>query len=115
MKRNDWKKRTDVVYSTNPGFEYKYQNSHQGKTLPANQQDLRIWLDSKNRSGKVVTLIKDFIGTEDDLVTLARTLKTKCGTGGAAKDGEIIIQGNHRDKILAILLEMGYKAKKAGG
>jgi translation initiation factor 1 len=103
-----------VVYSTNQDFDYQYENEEE-ETLAPNQQDLRIWLDKKHRGGKVASVVKGFIGSDDDLKDLAKTLKSKCGVGGSAKDGEIIIQGDHRDKILKILIESGFKAKKAGG
>jgi translation initiation factor 1 len=111
----DWKERLGVVYSTNPDFDYKKEQEEESETPEPKQQNLRIGLDKKQRKGKAVTLITGFVGTEDDLKELAKKLKTKCGVGGAAKDNEIIIQGNFRDKILALLLEDGYKAKKTGG
>lgn len=104
----------DVVYSTNQNFEYDYGNDEE-ETLSLDQQDLRVWLDKKHRGGKIASVVKGFIGSETDLKDLAKLLKSKCGVGGSAKDGEIIIQGDHRDKILKILLDEGYKAKKAGG
>lgn len=109
------KERLDIVYSTNPDFDYNYKEEEVIETLPPNQQDLRVMLDKKQRKGKAVTLITGFIGSEEDLKDLGKVLKTKCGTGGSVKDGEIIIQGDFRVKILEILKNEGYKAKQAGG
>jgi translation initiation factor 1 len=103
-----------IVFSTNRDYKFDEAPSTQEATLPPAQQDLRVWLDRKQRAGKQVTLIRGFVGTDDDLQTLARELKNKCGVGGAAKDGEIIIQGDHRDRVVDILAKAGYKAKKAG-
>jgi translation initiation factor 1 len=102
-----------MVYSTNPNYKPE-ETSASEETLSNAQQDLRVWLEKNHRGGKTATVIKGFIGTEDDLESLGKTLKTKCGTGGTAKEGEIIIQGDHRDKIMTILSQLGYKAKKAG-
>jgi translation initiation factor 1 len=104
-----------IVYSTNPNYNYTYENAPERDTLSPQQQELRIFLEKKHRGGKTACVIKGFVGKQDDMEDLGRLLKTKCGTGGSAKDGEIIIQGDCRDKILQILLEKGYKAKKAGG
>ena len=109
------KKKINVVYSTNPDFAYSTDNNNEEETLSASQQNLKVWLDKKQRGGKVVSLIQGFIGTKDDLKSLASDLKNLCGVGGSAKDGEIIIQGDHRDKIVTHLQKKGYGAKKAGG
>ncbi len=114
MATNDWKDRLGMVYSTNSNFEYTTDNQNEEDTLPPSQQDLRVWLDRKHRAGKVATIIRGFIGKEDDLKELAKTLKSKCGVGGSAKDSEIIIQGDHRDRVVEILTKSGYKCKKAG-
>ncbi len=116
MSKKHRKDRDGVVFSTDPDFVFREENNEPTETLPASRQPLRIWLDRKNRGGKEATLIKGFTGSEEDLKELAKTLKTKLGVGGAAKDGEIIIQGDCRDKVLQILLSSGYtQAKKAGG
>lgn len=109
---NDWKSRLGTVYSTNPDFEYETPQSAAKETIAPSKQKLRVALDKRNRGGKKVTLVADFIGDDDALRELGKTLKTKCGVGGTAKDGEIIIQGDFRDKIVEILTEMGYKARK---
>ena len=111
---NDWKQRLGMVYSTNPDFEYTVQESEQAETLPPEKQNLRVWLDRKQRGGKQVTLVKGFVGSEEDLSELGRILKSRCGVGGSAKDGEIIIQGDHRDRVVELLIAAGYKCKKAG-
>ena len=111
---NKNKKNEGVVYSTNPNFNYQQNTPSTANTLPNAQQDLRVWLESKHRGGKTVSVVKGFIGTEDDLNTLAKKIKAACGTGGSTKDGEILIQGDHRDRIVALLLKENYKAKKAG-
>ena len=112
---NDWKKRLGVVYSTEENFDYDTEGNEEQETLEPKQQTLYISLDRKARKGKVATLITGFVGKEEDLKALAKFLKNKCGVGGSAKDGEIIIQGELREKILTILKEEGYKTKKIGG
>lgn len=102
-----------LVYSTNNNLPLN-EGSEEHETLAPNQQDLRVWLEKNHRGGKLACVIKGFVGKKEDLEQLAKTLKTKCGTGGSVKDNEIIIQGDHRDKIVAMLLQMKYKAKKAG-
>jgi len=102
----------DVVYSTNPDFQYELiENKEDSETLPPEQQKLVVCIDKKKRQGKVVTLVSGFVGSEDDLKELSKLLKTKCGTGGSAKDGEIIIQGEWKEKIAQILTENNYKVK----
>lgn len=103
-----------VVYSTDPDFEYIPDNESIVETPDPNYQDLRVQLDKKHRGGKAVTLVTGFIGTKDDLESLGKKLKQKCGVGGSAKDGEIIIQGDFREKIMALLQSEGYKVKKIG-
>ncbi len=114
MSNNDWKSRLNVVYSTNPDFQYQHSEEQEIETLSPDKQNLRVWLDRKQRAGKQVTIVKGFVGNDDDLKELARILKSKCGVGGTAKEGEIIIQGDFRDRVVDILLKEGYKAKKAG-
>ena len=116
MSKNKKPDQFGFVFSTNPDFNFQPEEDEQLDDLPANQLPLKIWLDRKQRKGKDVTLITGFTGSEDSLKELGKMLKTKCGVGGSVKDGGIILQGDHRDKVLAFLLEKGYsKAKKAGG
>ncbi len=114
-KKNQWKNREGVVYSTSDDFNYSSMGSALQNAIPSNQQNLKVQLDKKSRGGKQVTLITGFIGKDDDLKDLGKLLKSKCGVGGSAKDGEIMIQGDHRQKAVDILIKEGYKAKKAGG
>ncbi|MDH4089110.1 MAG: translation initiation factor [Cyclobacteriaceae bacterium] len=113
-KNNDWKKRDGVVYSTEPDFEFAYRRDDESKTVSPNQQNLKVLLDKSMRAGKQVTLVTGFVGTTSDLEQLGKLLKSKCGVGGSVKSGEVIIQGDHRDKIVQLLLREGYKAKRVG-
>lgn len=112
MKGNDWKDRLNIVYSTNRDFEYESYNEEEEETLPKEQQKLRVSIEKKGRGGKTVTLIKGFVGTEDDLKELAKSLKSQCGVGGTAKEGEIIIQGEFKQRIIDILKAKGYTQTK---
>lgn len=109
------KKRVDVVYSTNPNFSFDVEDDEDFETLPSSEQLLKVMIDRKARKGKEVTIIAGFVGTEDDLKDLGKSLKQKCGVGGSVKDGEIIVQGNQRDKIMEYLVADGYKVKRVGG
>ena len=109
------KKRIDVVYSTNQNYDYDYDNDSEEETIAKNEQLLYVSIDRKQRKGKSVTLVEGFIGTNDDLKDLGKILKSKCGVGSAAKDGEIMIQGDLKDKVFDLLIKEGYKAKKKGG
>ncbi|MBO4475993.1 MAG: translation initiation factor [Bacteroidales bacterium] len=112
MSDNDWKSRLGVVYSTNPDFKYTTAAEPEQETLAPGRQRLIVRIDRRQRAGKQVTLVEGFVGTQEDLSALAKTLKTRCGVGGTAKDGEITIQGDLRDKVVALLQSMGYNAKR---
>lgn len=112
MADNDWKKRLGVVYSTNPDFMYTEEEKKETETLAPSAQRLIVRIDRSGRGGKQVTLVQGFVGTEEDLASLGKTLKTRCGVGGSVKDGEIIIQGDFRDRAVKLLTEMGYRAKR---
>lgn len=115
MAENDWKARLGVVFSTNPDFNYTTDDEQEEvETLAPERQNLRVWLDRNHRGGKTVTLVKGFVGSEEDLKELAKELKNRCGVGGSAKDGEIIIQGDHRERVVELLTKAGYGCKKAG-
>ncbi len=101
-----------LVYSTNPDFNIHPEEQQEEITLPPSKQKLTVYLDRRNRGGKSVTLVKGFIGSDVDLAELGRALKSRCGTGGSVKDGEILIQGDCRDKVTTFLTGMGYVAKR---
>jgi translation initiation factor 1 len=108
------KKKADksgYIYSTDPNFSFQEESEHK-ETLPAANQKLRVKLETKHRAGKAVTLVSGFIGTKEDLEDLSKKLKNFCGTGGSAKDGEVIVQGDQRDKVLSWLLKNDYKSTK---
>lgn|SRR5690606_16385308 len=111
-KNNDWKKRDGIVFSTDTDFSYQYQSEEEQETLPPGQQLLRISLDKSGRAGKQVTLITGFIGKAQDLDELAKMLKRACGVGGAVKEGEVVIQGDLREKVNQILTREGYRVKR---
>jgi len=114
MADNDWKSRLGVVYSTNPDFQYESVQPSEEDTLEPSAQRLTVRIDRRQRAGKQVTLVHGFVGRQEDLSSLAKTLKTRCGVGGSAKDGEITIQGDLRDKVVALLQSMGYVKAKRG-
>lgn len=107
-------KRKNVVYSTNPDYQFEYDQEEQ-ETLPVNQQKLYVSIDRKMRKGKSVTLIEGFVGSADDLKELAKSIKTACGVGGTSKNGEIMIQGEFKDKVVDLLFKLGYNSVKKGG
>lgn len=107
------KKKIGVMYSTNSNYEYEYESEQE--TLPIAEQRLEAWIDKKNRGGKIATIVKGFVGTESDLKDLGKMLKSACGVGGSSKNGEIIIQGNVRDKVMKLLEDKGYFCKRVGG
>ena len=112
MMDNDWKKRLGVVYSTDPNFKYEQEAEPEVGTLEPAKQNLIVAIYRRARAGKQVTLVKGFVGSESDLATLGKSLKVKCGVGGTAKDGEITLQGDLRDKVVTFLQSMGYRAKR---
>ena len=112
MANNDWKDRLGVVYSTNADFQFTTEEDEQQETLPKNEQRLRVAIEKNGRGGKVVTIVRGFVGMEDDMKSLGKFLKTKCGVGGSVKDEEIIIQGNLKDKVITLLKADGYNNTK---
>ena len=112
MKNNDWKERLNIVYSTNHDFNYQTEDEEEIETPEKKNQKLRVSIEKKGRGGKTVTLITGFTGREDDLKEIGRTLKTKCGVGGSAKDGEIIIQGDFKQRVIELLKAEGYTQTK---
>lgn len=115
MKNNDWKDRLNVVFSTNPDYQYQTNEEEETATLPPRQQKLRVLTDRHHRGGKTVTLIRGFVGSEADLKELGRLLKARCGVGGSVKDGEVIIQGDFKAKVTELLLSEGYTQTKPVG
>lgn len=112
MKSNDWKERLNIVYSTNPDFNYQTEENEENETIEKNKQKLRVSIEKKGRGGKTVTLITGFVGKDDDLKELGKILKTKCGVGGSTKDGKIIIQGDFKQRIIELLKTEGYTQTK---
>lgn len=111
-KNIERKKRVGVVYSTNPDFSFSDNSEDEASTLPKNQQKLRLSMERAGRGGKTVTVVRGFIGTEEDMNALCILLKQKCGVGGTVKDGELIIQGDHRERLAEILKKEGYTQTK---
>ncbi len=114
MAKKQKRKQSGIVYSTNPDYSYETENQSQRTTVLPAEQKLRVWRESKG-GGKRVTVVRDFVGSDDDLKDLGKQLKSHCGVGGSTKDGEILVQGDQRDKVVAYLLKKGYAAKPAGG
>lgn len=112
---NDWKKRLGMVYSTNPDFQYENAEEEEAETPDPGQQLLYVSLDKKNRKGKKVTLVVGFKGASEDLKNLAKDLKSSCGVGGSVGDGNILIQGDFRDRVVNLLQDKGFKVKRSGG
>ena len=109
MNKKNKNERNGFVFSTDPNFKFQDEDKPVPETLTPNQQKLKIKLETKHRGGKAVTLVEGFIGKEEDLQSLGKALKNFCGTGGSVKDGEIIIQGDHREKVLQWLIKNEYK------
>ena len=109
------KEKLNIVYSTNPNFQYEFEQEESVDSKPNNQQKLYVSIDKKQRGGKEVTLVEGFVGPEEELKELGKLLKSKCGVGGSVKDNEIIIQGNFKDKVYDLLVKENYKVTKKGG
>ena len=113
MSKKNRKSRVDIVYSTNPDFQYQHDEEQEQETLEPSKQKLKVYIDTKaKKKGKQATLVSGFVGSEDKLKNIGKLLKTKCAVGGSVKDGDILIQGDFRDKIVQILISEGYNAKK---
>lgn len=112
MKDNDWKKRLGVVFSTASDYDYQTDAEEETQTLEAKSQKLRVRIEKNGRGGKTVTIVSGFVGREDDLKELGKALKSKCGVGGRAKDGEVLVQGDFRQRVIEILRAMGYTQSK---
>ncbi len=112
MKDNDWKKRLGVVFSTASDFDYQTDTEEEVQTLEAKSQKLRVRIEKNGRGGKTVTIVSGFVGSEDDLKELGKALKSKCGVGGSAKDGEVLVQGDFKQRVIEILRTMGYSQTK---
>lgn len=112
MKDNDWKKRLGVVFSTASDYDYQTDTEEKVQTLEAKVQKLRVRIEKNGRGGKTVTIVSGFVGCEDDLKELGKVLKSKCGVGGSAKDGEVLVQGDFRQRVIEILRAMGYSQTK---
>ena len=115
MGKKGKNKRIGVVYSTNDDFYYSHEGDAVEETLPVDEQELSVHIEKKGRGGKAVVIVKGFIGNDDDLQDLAKLLKKKCGVGGSAKDGEILIQGDDRPQVMKVLEKEGYSTKRVGG
>jgi translation initiation factor 1 len=109
------KEKLNIVYSTNPNFQYEFEEEESVESKPNNQQKLYVSIDKKQRGGKEVTLVEGFVGPEEELKELGKLLKSKCGVGGSVKDNEILIQGNFKDKVYDLLVKENYKVTKKGG
>jgi translation initiation factor 1 len=109
------KNKKNIVYSTNPNYSYQFEEENELETLPPDQQTLAVHFENKHRGGKSAVIVKGFVGKKEDLESLGKLLKTKCGVGGSVKDGEVIVQGEMREKVISILDGLGYKTKRVGG